>query len=890
MNVFVGLLPYLGSIALNLLLALKAYHRRSVPGARPFVLYLLFQVIYAGGYIGELMATTLSAKVAWDSFQFLGAFGLCITMVCVARRFGGRPRLPRLVSWPLALALPLFVVAATLTEPWHGWFRSSARIEPDPPFGALWYDFVWIDYVAFAFIHLVVFYGLSVLLSLWLHGDRLIRRQVAALSFGILIPYAFGTFLAFGPSPFHQRDPAPFTFLVGSLLLAWAIFRARLFQLLPVARRMVVENMADGVLVADPQGQVVDANPAIARILGMSLGSLLGLTLSEALGRAGLRKPSESTGESSLQRLQRGDEERWYETSLRAIRDPTGTPQGGLVIFRDVTLAQRRQRDLELSNELLESRVAERTLAISQEVEQRRLAEQALAERERLFRGLFDQAVQLVGVLDLEGKLLDANRSALDLTDTVLDEVVGAPFWDAPFWKGVAGEPARLQEAIRRASAGTIVRYDVEIRGRDNAKHTIDFSLKAVRDEHGNPTALIAEGRDISELKRLERERLSLVEQLNQSQRLEAIGRLAGGIAHDFNNLLTVMTGSMSLLTSMPETNEEQRERAQETLDAAARAAELTRQLLTFSRRQVVEPRVIDPAARLSELQRLLPRVLGDDIVLRTRVIGFPGNIRMDPSQFDQVLMNLAVNARDAMPKGGHLDVELGRGDAERTSNSGEAGSVVLSVSDTGTGMAAEVLDHVFEPFFTTKREGKGTGLGLATVHAIVTQADGAIAVDSRPGQGTTFRICLPACREEVASTAAIPVSPRRARNARVLVVEDQDSVRELVAKVLRWREFEVVVFAAATEALSWSRGPEARFDIVLTDVVMPEMGGSALAAALWAERPNLPIVFMSGHADDLLFHHGVEQARRHFLPKPFTPDELVSKLNQVLENAQVRS
>jgi PAS domain S-box-containing protein len=852
------------------------------------VAYTLGQVLYGGGYIGELTATTLQGKLAWDSFEYAGAFCTVVSIVGVARRFAGKATWHGPLKWSL-MVIPLFVLIGTLLEPWHGAFRGSAHIVPAPPFGALWYDFVWIDLVANLFIYGCLFYTLAVLLRSWRRGDRLVRQQSSALILGVAVPTLLTVPLVFIATPFEQRDPTPFTFMVGSAFIAWGLFRARLFQLLPVARERVVENMADGVLVADTQGRVVDANPAAAHILDVKVGELLGQRVEGVLSRAGLRLPAQPDRESRPQSRQRDGEARWFELSLRAICDPNGQRQGDILLLRDVTAAELRQHDLESSNELLETRVAERTAALSREIEQRRQAQRELADSERRFRGIFNQAFQMVGLLDLEGTLLDVNQAALDLAGLEAADVVGKPFWDTPWWKDAEGGPARLQQSIRSAAAGALVRYEVEHVDRHGDRHTIDFSLKAIRDEQGHPTLLIPEGRDITALKRLEQERLSLAEQLSQSQRLEAIGRLAGGVAHDFNNLLTVITGSTSLLLSMTETNAEQAARAQETLEAAKRAADLTRQLLTFSRRQVVEPGVMDPAARLQTLLKLLPRVLGEDVVLDAKVVGTPGNIRMDRTQFEQIVMNLAVNARDAMPHGGRLEIALAHVAVDAaavrvTVGPLPAGYVVLSVTDTGTGIPAEAIPHIFEPFFTTKKLGMGTGLGLATVHGIVTQLGGAVTVDSRMGHGTTFRVYLPSSAEEAAATAAAPVPHIRQRGARVLVVEDQASVRDLVVRVLGRRGFEVIAFPDGAPALEWARGQAAPCDVVLTDVVMPEVGGRALADTLRARWADVPVVFMSGHTDDIVLRHGIEEAREHFIAKPFTPDELVQKLALALE------
>jgi PAS domain S-box-containing protein len=558
-------------------------------------------------------------------------------------------------------------------------------------------------------------------------------------------------------------------------------------------------------------------------------------------------------------------------------------------------LTQRNERELHKSLAERDREVNERTKALILEIERGKLTEAALVKSERRYRAIFEQSFQLSGVTDPQGILIDINRSALALVNAEMREVIGRHISEIAWWNHVPEEVDRLRTALVAAAQGVFVRYETTINAADGSTHALDFSLKPINDDEGAVVLVILEGRDITELKNSERERLSLAAQLHQSQRLEALGQLAGGVAHDFNNLLTVITGNLSLLQEGQVSDSQPSFDIQETLDATHRAGELTRQLLAFSRRQIVEPRVFYPAESLTGLRKLLPHVVGEDISLKISVMGDPGSVFLDPSQFDQVVMNLIVNARDAMPSGGQLDITLSRIELEDPAavprGPSQAGTyVLLTVSDTGTGIPESIIAQLFEPFFTTKAPGTGTGLGLTTVHGIVTQASGAIAVDSRLGWGTTFRVYLPSCDCPPPSSkraAALEVEPRM--TATVLVVEDQGSVRDLVVRVLNRFGLEVSGFACATSALEYARTTEHVFDLVLTDVVMPEMGGPSLANALRELRPSVPIIFMSGHIDDTLLRNEIAGSHEFFLAKPFTPKALLEKVRAVLELSQPR-
>jgi signal transduction histidine kinase len=378
---------------------------------------------------------------------------------------------------------------------------------------------------------------------------------------------------------------------------------------------------------------------------------------------------------------------------------------------------------------------------------------------------------------------------------------------------------------------------------------------------------------------------------LSEAQRLEPVGRLAAGVAHDFNNLLQVISGGAELLEHVRGPGAGQQEFVSVIKEAAERGASLTRQLLAFSRKQILQPETLQLNDLVERAARLLRRVIGEDIELITRLQDNLGPVKADPAQMEQVIMNLAVNSRDAMPGGGQFVIETRSVDISET----EAASllmfrpgphVLLAVSDTGCGMDAQTKSHLFEPFFTTKAPGKGTGLGLATVYGIIRQSDGFIHVDSKPGQGTTFRIYLPLVEQESGAAAPAAPQPNAPGNGEtILLVEDDDQVRMMLRLALEANQYTVLEARDGEEALQVHAKHPQPIDVLLTDVVMPHMSGHQVADRLTALRPKLKVLFMSGYTDDSAVHDPGVNSTRRFLQKPFTSLSLHSKVKELLSS-----
>jgi signal transduction histidine kinase/CheY-like chemotaxis protein len=400
--------------------------------------------------------------------------------------------------------------------------------------------------------------------------------------------------------------------------------------------------------------------------------------------------------------------------------------------------------------------------------------------------------------------------------------------------------------------------------------------------EAGSVVEVLEIGRDVTKNRKLEG-------QVRQAQKMEAVGRLAGGVAHDFNNLLTVITGYSELLLQKIGKESPMREEVEEIKRAGERAASLTQQLLAFSRKQIIEPRVVHPDGLVAEMHKMLTRLIGENIALQATTGKSLGSVKVDPGRFQQILMNLVVNARDSMPGGGKIVIETANVDLDEGYCAVHpyvkpGRFVMVAVSDTGKGMSEEVKAHIFEPFFTTKERGSGTGLGLATTYGAVHQAGGSIEVYSEVGIGTTFRIYLPRIEEEAVKPEKVDrPTDLPGGTETVLLVEDEDTLRTLCERILGDLGYQVMPARNGAEAIAVAQKNGERIDLLLTDVVMPGMSGRELATQLVLHHPEMKVLFTSGYTDDAIVHHGVLDEGVSFIGKPYTPSVLARKVREVL-------
>ena len=618
----------------------------------------------------------------------------------------------------------------------------------------------------------------------------------------------------------------------------------------------VIANVKEGFNIVDCDSfEIIAANSAFEEMLGYQKGELTGRPISVV--NAGSPEEQVATANAIRQSVERDGF--WRGEVVNQRKDGTR-----LISQATVSLYQEGGRRY-LST-------------IQTDVTERKQAEEALRQSEERFRTLVNSMQDIVFTMDREQRLVGVFGRWLESYGLRAGELLGKRLSEV-----LSPELAALHEqANQKALSGQGADFEWTVPASAGAVH-FHTSLSPLRDSQGSVIGVVGVSRDITARKQLE-------EQLRHAQKLEAIGRLAGGVAHDFNNLLTVITGYSQMLLDELEPGDPSHADAEEILRAGNRAASLTSQLLAFSRRQMIQPQVLDLNRLISNLEKMLRPLVGEHIELNIVLSRELGQLEADPAQIEQVLMNLAANARDAMPQGGRLTIETSNVELDEQAARGReelrpGPYVRLTVSDTGLGMDAGTMAHLFEPFFTTKPVGKGTGLGLSSVYGIVKQNGGDITVSSQPGRGTAFTIHLPRITkaEEIAEAVRVPPGMYRGTET-VLLVEDESGVRQLTREMLARNGYSVLEAGSGPEALRISEQHPGPIDLLLTDAVMPEMSGRELAAGLTASRPGIKVIYMSGYAEDTLAHHGMMDPEMAFLQKPFTAAALGQKVREVLD------
>jgi PAS domain S-box-containing protein len=634
--------------------------------------------------------------------------------------------------------------------------------------------------------------------------------------------------------------------------------------------RILLESVPLAVYECTADGRVTLANKAYSSITGYDENEILRMHIWDFM------EPGP----------QKDDLPSMLETLVRSQPPPTpyecrNLNKDGRVIHVQVDWNYKRDED---------GRVAGFVCVLS-DVTERKKVEEALRGSERMLRE--SQEVALLGsyVLDIETGAWTSSK--------VLDDIFGI---DEEYPRTVEGWANLIHPDFRRGMVDYFRRdvlhnhenfqrvYKI-IRHKERQERWVHGLGELECDESGAPVRMIGTIQDVTDRKETEEALRRSEEQLLQAQKMEAVGRLAGGIAHDFNNLLTVISGYVDLMQNQVDPASQLSRGIKEIREATDRAALLTRQLLAFSRRQVLQPRVIDLNQVVTGLESLLKRLIGEDVLLVTSLSKEATHVLIDQGQIEQVIVNLAVNARDAMPKGGRLVIETERLEVDgkfalEHPPLNDGPHVRMVVSDTGVGMDRETQSRIFEPFFTTKEKGKGTGLGLSTAYGIITQSGGSVTVDSLPGGGTTFEILFPRSEKPPAENKEIAIVSVSSGGETILVVEDEPVLLGLVSEVLGSHGYEVLGAGNADEALNICRNGSAPVHLLVTDVIMPGMSGRDLAEQVAALHSGTKILFMSGYPEDFLGHHGVMESGISFLQKPFMPDHLLRKVREVLDTA----
>ena len=629
--------------------------------------------------------------------------------------------------------------------------------------------------------------------------------------------------------------------------------------------RDLVETTSDILWEVNAKGIYTYCSPNVAVILGYEPAELMGKTRFEFMPPEEAQRVEDLWGKIAAERRPFSllAQTVRHKNGRLCIMECSGKPvldeRGGLIGYRGV----------------------------DRDITRRNRAEEALERLSRQHQLILNSAGEGIYGLDLQGNTTFINPAAARMVGWEVGDLIGQPLHPLLHHSQTDDPAPPLEECPICAALcdGTVHRAENEMFWRkDGTRFPVEYVSTPIREEGGELVGIVVTFRDITARKDLE-------EQLRQSQKMEAIGRLAGGVAHDFNNLLTAISGYCELLLMGLGSGDPLRRICDEITKAADRAAALTRHLLAFSRKPVLQPKVLDLNAVVGAIDPMLRRLLGEDLELTILPAPALGHVKADRVQIEQVLVNLAVNARDAMPRGGKLiietaDVNLDEAYVRRLVDVRAGSYVMLAVSDTGCGMDAETLAHIFEPFFTTKEPGKGTGLGLSTVYGIVKQSGGYIFVYSEPDRGTTFKIYLPRVEEEVPlpDQNAVPAIPTEGWET-VLLVEDEQPVRALVREILQKNGYSVLEAGHGKEALQVSDRYPDPIHLMVTDVVMPGMSGCELAERLASRRPDTKVLYLSGYTDNALLNHDMTDPTIAFLQKPFTTYALGRKVREVLDS-----
>jgi len=1045
------LFPLMVAAVISTGLAIYAWQRRATPGATAFVFLMVAIAEWSLAYLLELRASGLAAKVFWAKVEYPGIVTLPVAWLIFALQYSNSPRWRdhRRYVIPLLSVVPLLTLLLTWTNERHHLIWWHTELDTSGPFPTLSSTYGLWFWVHFSVSYLLLLAGTVVLLSTAFRQQALYRRQTTALVLAVLIPWLGNVLYLFGPRGTLNLDLTPFAFSLSGLILSWALFRFRLFQVMPIALQTVFEGMGDGVIVLDAANRVIDLNPEARRILGVNAADAIGRPIAEVLARrphllAHFQDVTQTHTELSLFQ---GDEIRYYSLYISPLLDQRSRCIGRVFVFRDITGRKRgevslqQERDMFVSGPVVVFKWQNREDWLVEYVSAN--VEETLGYRvEAFLEGcvlyadlihpddlgrvvneitfytrsgverfkhqpyrLLHQNGETVWVLDYTTILRDergcithylgyivditaqvkaeeerrAYEQRLEMLYQVVADLNGAETLEAVYqiavqsivelmgadrssvlvfgpdnrahfvaWKGLSlsyrqkvdgHSPWQVYETdARPIFIADVSQSDLEEEIKETVlaegiqalsfiplpgphklvgKFMVYYNQPHVCTEEGkhlaqiladNLAAIILRAQALEESKRAEKalqesnQRLTetLAElqrtqaQLVQRERLAAVGQLTAGIAHDFNNILTTILGYAELLRKSSDTPAAIQKDLKHIATSAQRAAQLVRQLLDFSRKSIRQPCPLDLASFSREMIQFLRRTVPENIHLRLQIEPGEYIIEADLPQMQQLLTNLVVNARDAMPEGGELRLGLARVATVKKvccavcQQPIEGEWIRLEVADTGSGIPPEVLPHIFEPFFTTKEIGKGSGLGLSQVAGIVGQHEGHVNVKCEPEAGTIFSIYLPPAktRQTLNHLAEVP-SPAQGEGRTILLVEDNPKVRKVVAMMLQDLNYQVLTAVNGQEALSLYDERKEEIFLVLSDMVMPDMDGSMLFHILKDCNPNLKMMIMSGYPLEKKGSALLEEGIVAWLQKPVTISQLSQALGQAIENAR---
>ncbi len=844
LEAWIRILPFLVTTGLSTALAIHVFRRQNRVGPNTGAVLLLALAEWTLGNALEMGTTTITSKLFWLKMQYIGLSVMPVAWLLYVLRFAGPASYITRRNVVLLSALPFLVVALAFTNEAHGLVWDQVGPNTVSPFASLELVSGPVYWVFVAYGYLLTLVGFVLLVRVLLRANRVYRWQASALLASASLPVLASLFKIVGFDLFPSYDTASLALIVVAIVTGWGMFRLRLGDIVPVARKAVIESMSDGVIVLDAQNLILSLNAVAQSLTGSAASETVGRPIEQVWpGWAGSAVGSQSGREVVLST--QGGTDRVYDIHSSPLADWRGHVVGRVVVLHDLT--------------------------------DHKQAEEALRKAEREKAVVLDSISESVTYVDRDLRVIWVNRAAAKTAPAGTAPLAEQTCYQVCQQRDTPCDECPVQQAIETGEPQKtkVVTSDQTV-----------LSLRAypVCGDSGEIVGAVKVAQDITERENLERQFL-------KAQKMEAVGRLAGGVAHDFNNLLTAITGYAHLLMTDQDVTESMRADLGEIERAADRAATLTRQLLAFARRQMLQPEILDLNMLVQDLARMICRLVGEDVEFTTILDPELAHVRADPGQIEQVIMNLVVNARDAMPQGGQLiiqtaNVQLDWQYAQQHVDVQPGPYVMLAISDTGVGMQEDILSHLFEPFFTTKDQGKGTGLGLPTVHGIVRQHDGYIWPYSEPGNGTTFKIYLPQVNQDgdLAENEANTVSADALHGSEtILLAEDENAVRALTRTVLQKRGYTVLAACDGGEALTMGEQHEGPIHLLVTDIVMPGMSGRELAERLGSSHPETRVLFTSGYTEEAIDRHGAFDSDAVFLYKPYAPEALARTVREVL-------
>ncbi|MEN8182424.1 MAG: histidine kinase N-terminal 7TM domain-containing protein [Myxococcota bacterium] len=819
--------------------------------------------IWSLGSAFEILLLDPEAQLRATQFSYLGIVSVTPALAVAAARATGRARWlsPRRLA--LLAIVPAMTLGLALTNEVHGLIWSEIRVDTAGPFPALAFSHGPWFWVHWSYSNVCLVAASVMLIQRYLRFWEEQRGLALAALCGISAPWLANLVYLAGWSPVPHLDLTPFAFTVTGLVLAWIFQRHGAFELVPVARRAVIESMADGVLVVDAAGHLLDANLAARRLLELPEDAQPG----EALERVLVAHPQIArelaegeVGRREISRME-GGERRTWELVLSTVRDRAGRVWGRVALIRDIT----RQV----------------------------VHDQALQESEARKAAILDASLDMVIGVDVEGRIVEFNPAAVAAFGYARKDTIGRPLMKLVI-------PPALRGRFRSGFSSYLENAQPRLLGRrvelaamraDGSEFPVEVAV--VESKIGGQPVFTAFLRDLSDRKQAEEERRTLETQMRETQKLESLGVLAGGIAHDFNNLLTAVLGNAALARTEISEDSEAQATLQQIETAAQRAADLCTQMLAYSGRGRLAVQRVDLSALVEEMAHLLKASISKPVHLSLDLTPGLPSIEGDPTQLRQVAMNLITNASDAIGEdSGAITVRTGSTQTDRAylvahqwgEDLCEGDYVFLEVKDSGCGMDEATRHKIFEPFFTTKFTGRG--LGMAAVLGIVRSHRGAIHVSSEPGQGSIFRVVLPATEEADEGVEASQGATRQQRVGTILLVDDEAIVRKVVARMLERSGYEVVVAATGGEGMEYFSARSSEFAAVVLDLTMPDIGGEEVLARIRRSHPTVPIVLMSGYTREDLGTRFEGKERVAFLHKPFRAPELLHAIDDAWRSA----